>query len=137
MISKTARPRLVIADDHPEMVKRVAALVGAEFEVVATANDGASAVECIRRFDPEIALLDLYMPRMTGIEVSKNLKASGARTNVVIMTGYTDSDLAQAAIDAGAIGFITKSRLNDDLVVALRSAIQGTVFISKNSIPKK
>lgn len=137
MTSKTARPRVVIADDHPEMVKRTAALVGAEFDVVATANDGASAVECIRRFDPEIALLDLYMPGMTGIEVSKILKATGARTNVVIMTGYTDSELAQAAIDAGAMAFITKSRLNDDLVMALRSAIQGIVFISKNSIPKE
>ena len=48
-----------------------------------------------------------------------------------------DSDLAQAAIDAGAIAFVTKSRLNDDLVTAVRSAVQGIVFISKNSIPKE
>jgi len=137
MTYKTARPRLVIADDHPEMVKRAAALVADEFDVVATANDGASAVECIRRLDPDLALLDLYMPEMTGLEVIKTLKASGARTIVAIMTGYTDSDLAQAAIDAGAIAFITKSRLTDDLVQALRSAFQGIVFISKNSIPKR
>lgn len=135
MTYKTARPRAVIADDHPEMVKRAAALVGDEFDVVATAYDGASALDCIRRCDPDIALLDLYMPGMTGLEVIKSLKASGARTNVAIMTGYTDSDLAQAAIDAGAMAFVTKSRLNDDLLPALRSAAQGTVFISKNSIP--
>jgi DNA-binding NarL/FixJ family response regulator len=136
MTSKTARPRVVIADDHAEMVKVAASLLGEQFDVVATAHDGASALECIRRVDPDIALLDLYMPRMTGLDVIRTLKASGARTVFAIMTGYSDSDLARAAIAAGAMAFVAKSRLNDDLLEALRSAIQGIVFVSKDSIPK-
>lgn len=135
MTYKRARLRVVIADDHPEMVKRAAALLDGEFDVVATANDGRSAIDCIRRVDPDIALLDLYMPGMTGLDVIRTLRASGARTVVAIMTGYNDSDLATAAIDAGAMAFVTKARLNDDLIAALRSMVQGVVFISKSSVP--
>jgi DNA-binding NarL/FixJ family response regulator len=135
MTYKKARPRVVIADDHLEMVKRAAALLDGEFDVVATANDGRSAIDCIRRVDPDIALLDLYMPEMTGLDVLRTLRASGARTLVAIMTGYNDSDLATAAIDAGAMAFVTKARLNDDLIAALRSVVQGVVFISKSSVP--
>lgn len=137
MTYNTARPRVIIADDHAEMVKVAATLLGKEFDIVATAYDGRSALDCIRRLDPDIALLDLYMPHMTGLEVIRVLNGSGARTVFAIMTGYSDSDLARAAIDAGAMAFVTKARLNDDLLEALRNVVQGIVFVSKDSIPKK
>lgn len=130
MTEKTARPRVVIADDHPEMVERVTALMRPEFDVVATANDGFSALDCIRRFNPDILLVDLYMPRMNGFEVVRTMKASGARTVAVIMSGYNDRELAEAAIAAGALAFVTKSRLADDLLPAMRAAVQGSVFVS-------
>ena len=136
MTNKPAAPRVVIADDHLGIVNQVASLLGTEFDVVATAHDGMSALDCMRRLDPDIALLDLYMPGMNGLDVVRTLKTSGARTVAVIMTGYNDPELAKAAIAAGAMAFVAKSRLSQDLLPAMRAAIQGHVFVSKITTTK-
>lgn len=130
MTEKTAVPRVVVADDHPGILNQVANLLSSEFEIVATAQDGITAMECIRRFDPDIALLDLYMPGTNGLEVVRILKGAASRTIAVIMTGYQDPELAKAAIAAGAMAFVTKSRLYQDLLPAMRGVVQGQVFVS-------
>jgi DNA-binding NarL/FixJ family response regulator len=130
MTDKTAGPRVVIADDHFGIMDQVAALLRPEFDVVATARDGISALDCIRRFDPDIALLDLFMPGMNGLDVVRTLKGSACRTVTVIMTGYNDPELANAAIAAGAMAFVAKARLAQDLLPAMRGAVQGSVFVS-------
>jgi len=132
MTESTARPRVVIADDHPQLVNQVAAFVRPEFDVVATAHNGMAALDCIRRLDPDLVLVDLYMPGMNGLEVVRALKASGGRASVVVLSGYNDHELAKAAIAAGAMAFVTKSRLVDDLLPAMRGAVQGSVFVSGN-----
>jgi len=129
-------PKVVIADDHPGILNQVAAILRSEFDVVATANDGMSLLDCVRRLDPDIALLDLYMPGMNGLDVVRTLKASSARTVAVIMTGYNDPELAKAAISAGAMAFVAKARLAHDLVPAMRGAIEGSVFVSKSTTMK-
>ena len=131
MTDKTVGHRVVVADDHSGFLKHVVTLVEEEFHVIATANDGVSAMEAIRRFDPDISLIDLYMPGMNGLDVARNLKAAGSRTAVVIMSGYNDPELANAAIAAGAMAFVTKSRLADDLLPAMHGVIQGEVFVSR------
>jgi DNA-binding NarL/FixJ family response regulator len=136
MAEQKARPRVVIADDHPEMVTRAAALLREDFDVVATAHDGIAALECIRRLDPDVVLLDLYMPGLSGLEVIRTLRTSGIRSVAVIMTGYNDSDLASAAIAAGAMAFVTKAQLFDDLLPAMRAAVQGTIFVSPSKTTK-
>ena len=130
MTDKTAGPRVIIADDHSGILDQVSALLSPEFDVVATARDGISALDCVRRLDPDIALLDLYMPRMNGLDVVRTLSGSAARTVTVIMTGYNDPELAQAAIAGGAMGFVAKACLTQDLLPAMRSALQGQVFVS-------
>src|SRR5438309_3932781 len=120
MTDKTAVPRVVIADNHSGIVNQVADLLRPEFNVVATAHDGMSALDCVRRLDPDIALLDLYMPGMNGLDVVRTLKTSAARTVAVIMTGYYDPEIAKAAIAAGAAAFVAKSRLTQDLLPAMR-----------------
>ena len=132
MTEKTALPRIVVADDHPEMLDRVVALLRPEFDVVATAHDGISALDCIRRVKPDLVLLDLYMPGTNGLDVVRTLKASGSRIIAVIMSAYNDAELAKAAIAAGAMAFVTKSRLADDLLPALRDAARGCVYVSKS-----
>jgi len=137
MTKKTALPRIVVADDHPEMLDRVVAMLRPEFDVVATAHDGISALDCIRRVKPDLALLDLYMPGTNGLDVIRTLKASGSRIIAVIMSAYNDPELAKAAIDCGAMAFVTKSRLADDLLPALRDAARGSVYVSKTEQIRK
>ena len=123
-------PRVVIADDHSGILDQVTTLLRQDFEIVATARDGMFALDCIRRLDPDMALLDLYMPGMNGLDVVRTLQESGARTVNVILSGYNDPDLAKAAIAAGAKAFVAKSRLRQDLLPAMRGAVQGYVFVS-------
>ena len=136
MTLKPLGPRVVIADDHSGMVHQVVALLEPEFEVIATARDGMSALDCIRRLNPDIALLDLYMPGMSGLNIVRTLKTGAAQTATVIMTGYADVELAKAAIAAGAMAFVSKSRLTHDLLPAMRGALQGTVFVSRSTTTK-
>lgn len=122
---------MVIADDHSGMANEISAFLPQEFSVVAIARDGASALDCIHRLDPDVALVDLSMPGMNGLEVVKSLRASAVRTVAVVMSGYDDSELAKAALAAGAVAFVTKARLAQDLLPALRAAVQGSVFVSR------
>lgn len=130
MTDKVTRPRVVIVDDHCGVVNEIAALLRAEFDVVATASDGVSALDCIRRLVPDVVLLDLYMPGLNGLDVVNALKTISVCTVAVIMSGHEDPELSKAAIEAGAMAFVTKSRLMRDLIPALRAAVQGSVFVS-------
>lgn len=129
-MSGKTRPRVVIGDDHSGIVTHVVALLQSEFEVVAIAHEGVSVIDCIQRLDPDIALLDLYMPGMNGLDVVRALKTSAVRTIGVIMSAYTDPELANAALAAGAMAFVAKSRLTHDLILAMRNAMQGSVSVS-------
>lgn len=113
---------MVIAEDHVDLLERLAALLRSEFDVVATVNDGVSALRCVGDLDPDVILLDLYIPGMNGIEVARNLKISGARAIPVIMSGSDDPEIAEAAIAAGAMIFLSKSRLARELIPTLRQA---------------
>ena len=124
VIRNQAKPRVVIADDHPEMLERVASILRPEFDVLFTAHDGLSAWKYIRELEPDIAVLDLYLPGMNGLEIVRALKPSGSRTVVVIMSGYDDFEITQEAIKAGALAFILKARLGLELVPVMRQAAQ-------------
>ncbi len=130
MTKKATSPRVVIADDHFGILNKVADLLTPEFEVTERASDGLTALDCVRRLDPDIALLDLHMPGMSGLYIVRTLRKFSARTVTVIMSSDTDPELAKTAIAAGALGFVTKSRLAQDLLPALRRALQGIVFVS-------
>ena len=129
-MTEKMEPRVVIADDHSGILDQVRVLLSPEFDVIATVREGMSALDCIRRLDPDIALLDLYMPGMSGLDIVRTVKEARLRTITVIMTGYNDPALAKAAITAGAMAFVSKSHLTRDLLPALRGAVQGTVFVS-------
>ena len=130
MIPNPVKPRVVIADDHPEMLERVASILRPEFDILFTARDGVSAWKHIRELEPDAAALDLYLPGMNGLEIVKALRQSGSRTVAVILSGYDDFEIAQAVIQAGALAFTVKSRLMLDLVPAMRLAARRAGFLS-------
>jgi len=137
MTDKVVRPRVVIADDHSGILDQVVALLRQDFEIVATARDGMVALDSIRRLDPDIAVLDLYMPGINGLDIVRTITESATRTVTVIVSGYNDPELAKAAITAGAKAFVAKSRLVQDLLPAIRGAVQGQVFVSNLSPTKR
>jgi two-component system nitrate/nitrite response regulator NarL len=126
--------RIIVADDTPEFLRELTSLLAAEFDVVATAADGKSALDLIRRHKPDLVVLDLGMPGLNAIEVMQELAKSSQDPPVVICSVETDPEIVDAARQAGALGYVFKVRVEKDLSLAVKSALQGKSFVSPSSI---
>jgi DNA-binding NarL/FixJ family response regulator len=122
--------RIVLADDNRRFLAMFSSLLGTEFDIVATASDGKSALEHIQALQPDVAILDLEMPMLNGIEVARVLMAHTSPPAIVICSVETDVEIVQAALDAGARGYVYKSRIATDLLAAVRAAARGESFVS-------
>ncbi len=121
--------RVVVADDQ-EMVRIGVAMIleaADGIEVVGQCADGVEAVEAIRRPRPDVAVLDIRMPRLDGLSVTK---AVAAQTNVVIVTTFGDDEYVDRALEFGAAGFLLKDSGPTLLVAAVRAAAAGDALIS-------
>ncbi|HJE91155.1 MAG TPA: response regulator transcription factor [Dietzia timorensis] len=121
--------RVLIADDQ-EMVRIGFAMIlsaAPDIEVVDQVADGAAALESIARLSPDVALLDIRMPRVDGLEVCRRVSSS---TSVVMVTTFSDDDYVDAAISGGASGFILKDSGADFLLAGVRAAYSGDTLIS-------
>jgi len=126
----TITPRVVLADDQKEILKSVALTLGNAFSVVGTAENGEGAVDLATRLSPDVLVLDISMPVQNGIEAASHLKALGSTTRVVFLTVNTEPEFVEAALFAGARGYVLKQSLASDLVPAIWAAINGVTFIS-------
>jgi DNA-binding NarL/FixJ family response regulator len=125
--------KVVAADDNSEFLRRLKSLLSAEFEVVCIAANGQVALECVERYQPEVAVLDLEMPVLNGIEVTKELRKQGSNTAVVICSVETDPETVDAAQNAGALGYVFKTRITEDLTNAVKCAAAGELFVSSRT----
>jgi DNA-binding NarL/FixJ family response regulator len=125
-----ARLRIIVADDNSAFLRELTSLLAAEFDVVATAVDGKSALDLIRRYKPGLVVLDLSMPVLNGIEASRELAKNPHSPPVVICSVETDPEVVEAARQAGAVAYVFKMRVQKDLILAVKSAVQGRPFVS-------
>ena len=116
------RWRIIVVDDHAGMLEKMVSMLQSEFDVVATAQNGVAAVDAVRRFNPDLIVLDISMSPMNGFEVTRHLRDSGARIAIVLVSGYHDPEIEREAFAAGADAFVTKSRLQQELSSAVRNA---------------
>jgi DNA-binding NarL/FixJ family response regulator len=120
----------LVADDHPAVLAAVAAyLVEGGIDVVGRARDGAEALEKIEERRPRVALVDVRMPRLGGIELTRRAQRSAPETAILLYTGYGDRALLTEALDAGVRGFVQKEAPLDDLVRAIRSVAAGGTYV--------
>ena len=122
--------RIVVAEDNPEFLKEFVSVLSGEFEIVATAADGRAALECIARCQPDVVVLDLEMPVLNGIEVTRALREDPPKPAVVICSVETDPEIVDAAREAGALGYVFKPRIATDLIKAVKAAGGGESFVS-------
>ena len=125
------RIRVFVADDVSEVIDVVEQRLNSEYEIVGRANDGVALVEGVCELQPDILITDISMPRLTGIEALRKLRDLGVKTPTVILSVHEDEELAREALLRGALGFVLKSRLQDDLLVAVQEALAGRTFISE------
>ena len=126
--------RVLLADDHETVLARVQTGLREEFEIVGVVRNGLDAVAEVRRLEPDILVMDISMPILDGLNAASQLQAAKLETRVIFLTVHKDKDFVAAAISAGALGYVTKSDLTTDLIPAIRSALEGQLYISQ-SIP--
>ena len=120
----------VVADDHPAVLEAVAEfLAQAGIDVVSRAHDGEEALEQIEERRPQVALIDVRMPKLGGIELTRQAQRSTPQTAVLLYTGYGDRALLTEALDAGVRGFVLKEAPMDDLMRAIASVAAGGTYV--------
>jgi DNA-binding NarL/FixJ family response regulator len=122
----------VLADDHPLFRKGLADVVGADpsFRIVGQAGDGELALDLARRHRPRIAVLDIEMPKASGLVVAEAIRREGLGVTVVILTMYRDAGMLTRALDIGAKGYLLKDSAVTDIVACLHVVAAGRAYVS-------
>ena len=124
---------VLIADDHPILLSGLKALIDADpdFNVVATAADGATALEKVRQIEPDVEVLYLNMPLRTGLDVLTQITAAGLGTSVVVLAATASDDDIHRLVTAGAKGLVLKESAPQLLIACLRAVAAGQVWFSE------
>lgn len=123
--------KILLADDHALVRRGVRLILDGEpdLQVVAEASDGSEAVAVCRRQPVDLAILDIAMPRMTGLQAARELSAVAPDVRVLMLTMYDNEQYFFQALKAGASGYVLKSVLDRDLVEACRATMRGEPFL--------
>jgi DNA-binding NarL/FixJ family response regulator len=122
----------VLADDHPILRKGLRALLEGEdsCRVVGEASDGLTAIELIARLQPEVAIIDVQLPDLNGLEVARRARDQAPQTKVIMLSMYPDEPYVLEALRHGAVGYVLKGATTTDLIQAVHAAVQGRRFLS-------
>jgi len=125
------RLSIIIAEDHTIVLEGLRGLLEKEgFDVLGVAKDGRSAVELARRFKPDIAILDIAMPALNGIDAARELLRVSPDTRTIILTVHEEKQYVVEALRAGVCGYLLKTKAASDLVQAIKEVSHGAIYIS-------
>ena len=123
-------PAVLLVDDNDVVLARARAVLSAGCVIVGTARNGQAALDAAAALNPAVIVLDISMPGMNGFEVAQRLREAGSTARIVFLTVHEEEEFFLAATNAGAIGYVFKSRLAADLPVAVADAHAGRPFHS-------
>ena len=127
MTAAASTIRVAVADDHPVVREGLVAMLETQPDlvVVGTAESGEEALTLVAAADPDVLLLDLAMPRLDGVAVLRQLRASGARTRVIVFTVFDTDERIIAAVEAGAAGYLLKGAPRAEMFAGIRTVAAG------------
>jgi DNA-binding NarL/FixJ family response regulator len=126
------RIRVVLADDHREVIAKIRGILGDEFDIIEAAENGREAVTAVLALDPDVFVTDISMPLLNGLQAARSIQKTNSRVKIIFLTIHEDRDFIAAAFSAGATGYVTKRRLSTDLVPAIQEALKGRAFVSNS-----
>ena len=118
----SSRPRVLLADDHPGLVKALSRILAVDCDIVGVVADGNEVAEAATRLQPVVTVVDLNLPNIDGLEVCRRILRSNPRAKVIIMTAMLDGGIASEAVAAGASGFFGKLQAGHEMIDAIRAA---------------
>lgn len=128
----SARLRILIADDHPIFRRGLCDVIETDpgLELVGQAADGEEALQLLGAARPDIAILDVHMPKLTGLQAARRLATQPSPVKLVLLTMYEDEELLNEALNLGILGYVLKENAVEDLIQAIRNVAVGRTFIS-------
>lgn len=131
-LENKVRIRIMVADDHPllRQALRYALEKQPDFEIVAEASNGEEAVQLASELTPDVVIMDISMPKLNGLEATKQIKAKHPRTGILVLTVHNDREHIISILRAGACGYITKSADDNEVINAIRAMLSGETVLS-------
>jgi DNA-binding NarL/FixJ family response regulator len=126
--------KIIIADDHPMMRSGVKSVLvtDPQIEIIAEAKDGEEAYNLIKKYLPDVALLDVEMPKLTGLEIARRVIAENIKTKIIFLTMYKEDDMFNEAMDSGAYGYVLKENAVEDVLESVKTVAENRYYISPN-----
>lgn len=128
------RLRVVIGDDNPAMLEAVRHMLQSEFHVIAALQQARAVVDEVPKLKPDVLVLDISMGELNGFEITRKLRLGLCRSKIIFLTVHEELEFIRAAFDAGASGYVFKSRMNTDLRTAIKAVLNDKVFIPEAPI---
>ena len=124
------KPRVLLADDHQIVIEGLKSLLGGEFEIVGSVEDGRALVDQATTLHPDVIVVDISMPQLNGIEAARQIKKTDKNIKIVFLTMHPDATYAANAFEAGASGFVLKHSAPSELITAIHEAMKGRTYVT-------
>jgi DNA-binding NarL/FixJ family response regulator len=124
------RPRVLLADDHKIVLEGLRGILEPEFEIVGAVEDGCALVAEAERLSPDVVVADISMPGLNGMDAARRIKKMNEHIKIVFLTMHSEVSYAAGAFDAGASGFVLKHSAAQELITAIREAMQGRTYVT-------
>jgi DNA-binding NarL/FixJ family response regulator len=124
------RKRILVADDLALVLSAVSGLLHEPFDIVGTVSNGRAALKATLAVEPDLVVLDVSMPDMSGIAVARELRRRGSKVKIVFLTAYNDSEVLAICLSVGGLGYVMKELMGTDLIPAINEALAGRIFVS-------
>jgi DNA-binding NarL/FixJ family response regulator len=126
------RPRVFLADDHSQLLEAEIQLLRPHFDIVGTAMDGDALVSEALRLKPDVIIVDITMPVLNGIEAVQKLVQSGSTAKFIFLTIHSSQEFVNACLQAGARGFVAKSKMKAHLISAIYAVLDDVSYVSSS-----
>jgi len=124
------KPHVIVADDHRLVAEGIVKILEKEYSVVATPTDGRGFIEAVETFRPALALVDISLPQLNGLDACRHVKKSCPEVKIIILTMHSEQHFVTEAFRVGVGGYLLKTSVADELLFAVKEVLKGCTYIS-------